>query len=194
MSPEEVWKATADRPGLPRPLNGWCLCGDASTAMIDAIVQNRGPGDIRLSGFTGPTGGNYGALTQQIGGRQHRFIMPLYEPRVVEFLRALEHQTIQVMLGREGEHHGAAVFHHHLPWRNIAPLLALCREPRFVNLEDTIVDMGRVIRAMCKAEMIPSIYKGVAVEDVSVSALMPAGYCIEAVEKDGDKGDDEEQA
>lgn len=41
-------------------------------------------------------------LTQQVQDLQHRFLLPLYEPDVLAFLKTLGRQPLQVMLAREG--------------------------------------------------------------------------------------------
>jgi hypothetical protein len=129
MSPSEVKAATTNHPGLPRPLGGWYLCGDASARIVDAIVRNEGDAAIRLTAYVGPSGGHYMVLTHQLASSQHRFLLPQYEPPVELYLRSLESQPVQVMLGRQGED-DSVMLHNRLPWPHIVPLVEMCQQRR----------------------------------------------------------------
>lgn len=179
MNPAELQEALQQlvTPGIRA--DWWCLCGDVSRTMFDAIGKNGSGVGIRLSAFTGPEGGAYATITQQSGGMQHRFLLPLYEPAVIAFLKALERQPIQAMLGRQGEAR-AVMLHTDLPWRNIAPVVGMCQHSRPVEVEKTLAEMMEAIRAVCLPETIPSVYNGVPLTQVSVSVVMPMEYCLSA--------------
>lgn len=179
MAPTEVEEAVQNREGIPGVRAGWCLCGDVKKSMFDEIGKHGTGVDIRLSVFIGPADGAYATITQQLGGMQHRFLLPLFEPPVIAYLKALERQPIQTMLGREGET-AAMVLHNELPWRNIVPLVGMCQQKRPVTVEKTLAEMTDAVRAICLPETIPSVYKGVALTEVSVSVIMPMAYCLAA--------------
>lgn len=182
MAPSEVQEAIHQRNGIPGLHPGWCLCGDVKACMFDAIIKHGNGVDIRLSGFVGPADGAYATITQQLGGMQHRYLLPLYEPPVIAFLAALERQSIQTMLGREGQTQ-ALVLHNALPWRNIVPLVGMCQQTRRVGVDETLAEMMEAIHAVSRPETIPSVYKGVALTEVSVSVILPMEYCL-SMEKD----------
>lgn len=177
MDPVEIEKAIHRRQGVPGLLPGWCLCGDTRGTMFDTIVGHGGGADVRLSGFVGPANGAFATITQQVGSMQHRFLLPLFEPPVIAFFKALERQSIQAMLGREGQTQ-AVMVHHALPWRNIVPLVGMCQQNRRVDVDETLAEMTEILRAVCRPETIPSVYKGVALTEVSVSVIVPATYCL----------------
>ncbi|CAG9187467.1 hypothetical protein [Cupriavidus pinatubonensis] len=177
MDPGEVQEAAARRQGIPGLLSGWCLCGDTTESMFDAIIKHGDGVDVRLSGFVGPANGAYATITQQVGGMQHRFLLPLYEPPVIAFLKALERQPIQVMLGRAGQDQ-ALMLHNALPWRNILPLVGMCEPNRRVGVVATLEELTEAVHAVSRPETIPSVYKGIALRDVSVSVITPMTYCL----------------
>ncbi|WP_432258088.1 hypothetical protein [Cupriavidus sp. TMH.W2] len=182
MSPCEVRAATRNHPGLPGPLDGWCLCGDASARMVDTIVRNSGEVAIRLTGFVGPSGGHYAVLTHQLGGSQHRFLLPQYEPAVELYFRSLESQPIQVMLGRQGED-DSVVLHNRLPWPHIVPLVEMCQVQRCASMATTFDERRATTFAVTRLETIPSLDGNVAVSDVSVSLVVPSEYCLQAIRR-----------
>jgi hypothetical protein len=177
MTPSDVEEAILNRKGIPGLHPGWCLCGDVKASMFDAIIKHGNGVDIRLSGFVGPADGAFATITQQLGGMQHRYLLPLYEPSVIAYLKALERQPIQAMLGREGQTK-AIVLQNALPWRNIAPLVGLCQQNRRVGVDETLAEMTEAIRAVSRPETIPSIYRGVALTNISVSVIVPMQYCL----------------
>lgn len=179
MTPAEVQDAVQHRKGIQGVRAGWCLCGDVKKSMFDEIGKHGTGVDIRLSVFIGPADGAYATITQQLGGMQHRFLLPLFEPPVIAYLKALERQSIQAMLGREGETQ-AVMLHNELPWQNISPIVGMCQQNRQVALEKTLAEMTDAVRAICLPETIPSVYKGVALTEVSVSVIMPMTYCLSA--------------
>lgn len=178
MAPTEVEAAVQRREVVPGHA-GWYLCGDVNKSMFDAIRKHNDSVGIRLSAFLGPAGGAYAAITHQLRGMQHRFLLPLFEPSVIAYLNALERQPIQTMLGREGET-AAIVLYNELPWRNIVPLVGMCQQNRQIPLEETLAEMTAAIREACHPERIPSVYQGVALTEVSVSVIMPMTYCLAA--------------
>ncbi|AQV96398.1 hypothetical protein BJN34_21250 [Cupriavidus necator] len=182
MSPSEVRAATTNHPGLLRPLGGWYLCGDASARIVDAIVRNGGDAAIRLTGFVGPSGGHYVVLTHQLGSSQHRFLLPQYEPPVELYLRSLESQPIQVMLGRQGGD-DSVVLHNRLPWPHIVPLVEMCQVQRCASVATTFDEMRAATFAVTRLERIPSLDGNVAVSDVSVSLVVPSEYCLQAIRR-----------
>ncbi|CAJ0794014.1 MAG: hypothetical protein QM625_09210 [Ralstonia sp.] len=178
MEPAEVLDAVRSRNGIPGVFAGWCLCGDTTEPMFDTIAT-RGEGvDLRLSGFFGSAKGAYATITQQVGGMQHRFLLPLFEPQVIAYLEALERQPIQVMLGRAGQSQ-ALMLHNLLPWRTILPLVGMCQRDRCLSVGEALEEMAEAIHSICRPETIPSIYKGIDLTEVSVSVLAPAMYCAE---------------
>jgi hypothetical protein len=103
--------------------------------------------------------------------------LPLFEPPVIAFLKALERQQIKVMLGREGQTQ-ALMLHNALPWRNIVPLVRMCQPNGRVGVGEALEEMTEAIHAISRPETIPSTYKGVALTEVSVSVIVPAMYCL----------------
>jgi hypothetical protein len=185
MRPHEVRSATANYFGPGRSLDGWFLCGDASRALVDAVMAAGGAAGVRLTGFCSPNGGNYVTVTHQVGAAQHRFLLPLYDPAVMEYLRAFEHEpVVQVMLGRQGENQ-AVVLHNGVEWSGIIPLLTMCQTDRDTTPTETIREVRLATAAASRLDTVPSLLGGVPITDVSVSTVLPAEYCLAAIRKYG---------
>ncbi|KMW48859.1 hypothetical protein PQH03_04690 [Ralstonia insidiosa] len=185
MRPHEVRAATENYLGPGRSLDGWFLCGDASAAMVDALVAAGGPVPVRLTGFCAPNGGNYVTITHQMGAAQHRFLLPLYEPPVIEYLGSLQRKpVIQVMLGRQGENQ-AAVVRNGVEWPDIIPLLTMCQTDRDATADETYSEVHMATAAASRVDTVPSLLRGVRVTDVSVSTVLPYEYCLDAIRKQG---------
>ena len=177
MSPPEIQEVIFNRNGVPGLQAGWCLCGDTTKSMFDAVVKHGNGVDVRLSGFVGPANGAFATITQQLGGMQHRFLLPLFEPPIIAFLKALERQPIQVMLGRERQTQ-ALMLHNAPRWRDIVPLVEMCQQNRSVGVGETLEEMTEVIHAVSRLETIPSVYAAIGLTEVSVSVIVPSMYCL----------------
>jgi hypothetical protein len=106
MTPEELDVATADvsENSSAEWIGHWALCGDIAEEMFNYVLKN--PNEIpsyRLTAIVGNGGGRYFVLTTQVGMYQHRFLVPLYEPSCLQFVKSLCHQPLVLMLGRNGE-------------------------------------------------------------------------------------------
>jgi hypothetical protein len=172
MSPEELRIATAGHAGLPGPLDGWCLCGDASVSMFDALAESGGVVGSRLTGFVGPAGGSYMVVTHQLRTSQHRFLLPLYEPLVASFLKWLEHYPMRIMLGRRGQS-DAIVMHNRMVWSDLQPLVAMCQPEGSVDAAAMAAESLLTAASVCRPDTIPSFHAGIDVSDISVSVVLP---------------------
>jgi hypothetical protein len=172
MSPKEVRAATADNLSLSGPLDGWYLCGDASESMVDTLRQGGGRVGIRLTGGVGEAGGHYAFITQQVGHEQHRFVLPLYDRDAAEYLLALRHEPIQLMLGRAGEE-AAVICRDRLSWSLVAPLVALCQTAPPKGPLHALCEWREVVQAACEVDSVPLV-QGDVVERVCVSAIVPS--------------------
>lgn len=182
MNPQEIQEVLAARRGGPNLRPGWCLCGDVAEDMFRLLA---GPGcalRLRLSGFFGPAQGSYAVLTQQVQDLQHRFLLPLYEPGVVDFLKALRLQPLQVMLAREGGEL-AVVGHQALEWRAVAPLVAMATPCKGADIPEVILEAAEAVRHTSGLDAIPSLIPEVAVRLTSVSYLSPSDFCVDLVAK-----------
>ncbi|MEO8119774.1 MAG: hypothetical protein ABI606_10690 [Rhodoferax sp.] len=105
LNPSQVERALKfSPPDQQEKLRGqWLINGVASQNMCDELGENF-PGYIAstLAVLPTPTGAAYAVLSTQIGSLQHRFVLPLYEPIVMEFFGAICNKRLNIFLAPEG--------------------------------------------------------------------------------------------
>lgn len=179
MNPQEIQEVLAARRGGPNLRPGWCLCGDVTESMFEQLARGKRSMCLRLSGFFGPAQGSYAVLTQQVQDLQHRFLLPLYEPDVLAFLKTLgRQQPLQVMLAREGGDL-ALVGHQSLQWRDVSPLLAMSTPCKGTNIHEVVLEAAEAVRHTSGLAAIPSLIPEVTVRLASVSYLSPQEFCAD---------------
>jgi hypothetical protein len=110
MSPGDVQTAVAQEPlAFRKQVQGsWYLCGDISEEMYSVLAeQSRQELALRVFGVETPVGARYGIVCHQIRSYVHRFLLPLYEPRVGDFLLAMRGGRVGIQLGRDGSEQAA---------------------------------------------------------------------------------------
>lgn len=174
MAPTELTDALAEKPKLQELLasSGWCICGDASAKMFDALSLLGDAPPVRFTGFRGSRGGNYAVVAHQVQGCQHRFLLPLYDEKVGAFLRSLEYGFLQVSLGRQGQEN-ALVLRGKCPWSHVVPLVEMVQRSQDTNALSAIAEVKEVLLALARFDAIPSNDIETAVDDLSVSYFIP---------------------
>lgn len=179
MTPQEIQEVLAARRGGPNLRPGWCLCGDVTESMFEQLGRSKSSMRLRLSGFFGPAQGSYAVLTHQVQDLQHRFLLPLYEPDVLAFLKVLgRQQPLQVMLAREGGDL-AVVGHQSLQWRDVSPLVAMASPCKGADVQEVVLEAAEAIRHASSLDAIPSLIPDVTVRLASVSYLSPLEFCAD---------------
>lgn len=174
MNPVEVQKATASHSSVVRERTEgrWYLCGDISAAMFLALEVELANAAARITAFASPAGGRYCVVSHQVGGFSHRFLLPLYEPCVKEFILGMRGGEVGILLGREGEKK-ALLLTSFLNGAGFTPLLTMTDPlPRETQVA-VLLEMPRVIDAILEPQQIPSLVKGKQAVDVCVSAVLP---------------------
>lgn len=104
LDPKEVEFLTRENPlDQKEKLRGhWLLDGTVSRNMYAALVNNF-PYDLaaRFTVFPTPTGAAYAVITTQLGSSQHRFVLPLFESKAIDFLTSLSRGPLNICLGTE---------------------------------------------------------------------------------------------
>jgi hypothetical protein len=176
MDPDEVRRALAGRAAVEHSWTEgkWYLCGDVQTQLF-AIV-NAEFGDVlreRVTAYATPAGGQYAVISHQILGWCHRFLLPLYEPKVMGLVNGLRTQKLGFSLGNEGGKEAVLVTSK-FDATAFAPLRPMARPLPDSQLKKVFLELPAVIKAMNEPSMIPSMSDGVDIVDVSVSVVMPA--------------------
>lgn len=176
MSPGEVQTAAAREPDeCTKQIKGrWYLCGDVSEKMYRLIAgKARQNLALRVSGFRTPAGARYGVVTHQLQGHVHRFLLPLYEPRVGDFLLGMRHGRISFVLGRSETDDVVLLTGAACGEAEFLPLLAMADPlPREI-VGRVITELAQVIAEVSRPEWVPTCKEGELVVDISVSVVLP---------------------
>lgn len=179
MTPAEVTVAVADGPTevQKRTEGKWHLCGDVCNAAFAILSEaTRWETAMRISGFRTPIGAAYGVVSHQVRGHAHRFLLPLYETRVVDLLTDLERGgDMGFLLGREGNSEALLIEPQSGGLRGFGPLLAMSEPLSLGKGAEVISELSEVIRAVSQPAQVPSLSKSEPVVSVDVSVLMPIG-------------------
>lgn len=175
LSPDLVDERTKNyADDVRRQVQGaWFLCGDVSTEFFDRVSKDW-PADlsIRLTALGTPGGTYYGVVSHQSEGLCHRFVLPLYEPKVTRFLQGVQEDRLMFMLSRD-EETSAMLFGSPLRKADYLPFLELVRPMTPLKLAEAFGELPRVIEALKDPGQIPSAIPGRPVEHVDVSILLP---------------------
>ena len=180
MTPREVTAALSpEYQGLPELQHRWMYCGDVTAGTFD-LLQSAAYDDIdfRASAFRSTGGGNYCILTHQVQSRQHRFLLPLYEPNVGAAVRALMHEEHSFSLGRDNGS-AAVILPRLASHASLAPLASFSQVPNDDEARRIVADFPFVMVLAGQIETIPSSLHGLTVTEVSLSIAMP----VETLEK-----------
>ena len=175
MNPLEVKTAIENRP----PEVGcwtsgkWYLCGDVRSEFFAMFKADfRDAISVRLTAFSTPAGGHYAVVSHQLFGWAHRFVLPLYEPKVQELLLEMQTAELGFLFGNEGAQ-DAVLTRSPLNSAAFAPLLAMTNPLLKESVLNVIAELPLVISVMNQPRHVPSLRRGEKVEDVSVSVVLP---------------------
>lgn len=178
MSPEEVEEAAKDHDQRTRQrVSGhWFLCGDCSQEMFDDIARQ---GDVALRHALGviqrDDGTKFLVVTHQLGNAQHRFLLPMWDPRVPDLLDAVNLGRYSISLARKGDTHALV-----LSADANAPLAAELRKhldmpmPDPQQLQRLMQALPKLMETAAEPESFPQLMEGASVTDVSLSIVFDA--------------------
>ena len=178
MSPKEVEEATEDydHQTRQRVRGHWLLCGDCSQEMFDGIAR-QGEAALRYSLGVSQRGDDikFLVVNHQLGNAQHRFLVPLWDPRVPDFLNALSQGRITIALARKGDTQAVV-----LSLTADAPYALELRKhldmfmPDPQRLQALLRAMPEWMETAAEPEQFPNLIEGLAITDVSVSIVFDA--------------------
>ncbi len=178
MSPEEVEEATEDYDYLTRQhVRGhWFLCGDCSQEMFDGIAR-QGEAALRYSLGVSQRGDDakFLVITHQLGNAQHRFLVPMWDPRVPNLLEAFSQGQTSISLARKGDTQAVV-----LSLTADAPFALELRKhldmymPDPQRLQALLRAMPEWMETAAEPEQFPNLIEGLDITDVSVSIVFDA--------------------
>lgn len=152
----------------------WISCGyqKESTFALFRIAQSDAI-RFRVSAFTSSLGSAYAVMTHQVSSHQHRFVLPLWDPRVCSFVRGMDGQRFAFSFCPEGSGEALVLFYHDdgSTFRKLQQF--------FVTADAAdnwtwATEVPIVIATLGQRDAIPSLEAGTAVTDVSLSMVLPA--------------------
>lgn len=175
LNPAEVDVAFKDYPAEARleVCGRWMLIGAVHPATYSAFKANAG-GDITadMTVFPTPSGAVAALLSCQFGARQHRFVLPLFEPKVMEMLAAATQGALNIYLECAGELAEGMLYGCPLPPEFRLPARAMCRQIDVQKRSDFTAELPSIILEALTLELVPSL-NAAEVSDVDVSILLP---------------------
>ncbi|MDI1270537.1 MAG: hypothetical protein PSV40_15725 [Polaromonas sp.] len=175
LNPVEVNVAFKDYPSEARhKLKGlWMLVGAVNEEMYSAFKANAGI-DIaaQFSAFPTPAGAAYGVVTCQVGPHQHRFVLPMFNQKVVELLASATKESLNIYLESAGELREGMLYDCRLTLKQFMPARAMSRALDHRKQKDFVREFPSVISEMLTLDLMPSL-NSEEVCGVDVSVLMP---------------------
>lgn len=175
LNPAEVDVAFKDYPSDARhKLRGlWMLVGAVNGKTYSAFKANAG-NDIaaQVRVFPTPAGAAYAVFICQVGAHQHRYVLPLFESKVIELLASATQEPLNIYLESAGELHEGMLYDCPLGPETFIPAQVMCPPIDLQKRADFIFELPTVILQMLTLELMPSL-NAQDVRDLDVSILLP---------------------
>ena len=177
LSPSQVANSLANMSvRLPGQLTvQWLLSGTVSKKMFAGLVANRTfELATEITALERPSGAAYVLISCQLDNWQHRFVLPLYDARVRDYLAVDICEPLSVQLSCAGSNE-AFVFDCLISRHELKFILEI---GRMVDLNDTdslFLEWANLLGDMLTPAGRPSLSATQYVRDVDVSALVPEG-------------------
>lgn len=155
----------------------WLLGCTIPAALYDCL---RNSVDVRAMPYratviASPAGATYAVLTTQAAEVQHRLILPLYEPLVLQFLDALQHETYLFFLQHADAGESMTLSISDSSRDVMRELRPLARSPELRTGVQAIDEFRDAVQRLSRLSAVSSL-NGQRVERVSVSPLVPSSY------------------
>lgn len=176
QNPEEVEVASRGRPTEQRDklLGQWVLTGTVSAQMFDDLRANM-PNNLvaSLSVRTTPARASYAVISCQKGFRQHRFVLPMFEPKVMKFFEAVSSQPLNLYLANVKSGDEGFIFDCDLLPEEIAQVIEFGRAVDPGSRDEFIAELPTFLADVVHTEFVACQAGADAVREVDVSMLMP---------------------
>lgn len=186
LSPEQMQAGGCDLEtiALARSDNAWTLCGDVSAQMFEALKSAKSPTSIayRVT-VLGERKQQYLVLTHQVGSMQHRFVLPLYESAVQEFLAHAVRQRVWFALANNGGD-DAMILRANDHHRDLKPVLAMAKKLNSDEKDAALLGLLDAALELSRPACIPSCLDGYRVTAVSTTLIAVEGAFSDT--EDGD--------
>jgi hypothetical protein len=151
----------------------WMLAGAVNDALFSSLAANEGI-DIaaEVASMKTLSGAAYTVITCQIDVRQHRFVLPMYEPKVVDLLTAAAEKPLSIYLENKGPKKRGITYDCPLRPTRFQDARSRCQSVGVVQKVDYIVEFPAVVGIFLAPDAVPSLNDGRVVE-VDASYVLP---------------------
>ncbi|UUZ77423.1 hypothetical protein LP414_09470 [Polaromonas sp. P1(28)-13] len=111
-------------------------------------------------------------FTCQLGANQHRFVLPLFESKVVDLLASATKEPLNIYLESAGELNEGMLYNCPLRPEAFIPAQVMSRAIDLRKQGDFILELPSLISEMLTLKLIPSL-NAAEVLDVDVSVFLP---------------------
>ena len=154
----------------------WMLAGAVNDALYSSLEANEGADmAAELVILPAPSGATYVVLTCQLGEMQHRFVLPMYEQKVVELLTAATKEPLSIYLENTGPLTQGIAYDCPLPCKHFENARTLRQAIDASKKVDFIIEFPAVVTALVSIDAVPSLNGG-CVRDVDASFFLPLSY------------------
>lgn len=176
MNPVEADAASKNHPVEARhKLHGrWMLVGAVNEEM-HLVFKAHADNDVatQLNVLPTPAGAAYGVVTCQIGAHQHRFVLPLVDSKVVEFLASTENESLNVYLESASDLREGMLYDCLLAPDQLALARTMGMTIDHQQQEEFTNELPSLISEMLSLDLMPSL-NAEKVLAVDVSVLLPS--------------------
>jgi hypothetical protein len=153
----------------------WLLTGTVSKKMFAGLVANTSCElATEITFFERPSGAAYVLITCQLDNWQHRFVLPLYDARVREYLAVDILEPLSIQLSCVGSNE-AFVFDCLISRHELKCILEIGRMVDLKDRDSLFFEWANLLGDILKPAGRPSLSATQRVRNVDVSALIPAG-------------------
>jgi hypothetical protein len=176
QNPEEVEVATRGCSTEQREklLGQWVLAGIVS-AQLFADLRGNMPNNLvaNLTVLTTPARASYAVICCQKGFRQHRFVLPLFEQKVMAFIEAISTQPLNLYLANVKGGEEAFLFDCDLLASEVSPVIDCFRAVDQGSRDDFIAELPTFLADVAHPLFVERQCGADVVREVDVSMLMP---------------------
>lgn len=177
FSPSQVDKSLRNKADtLREKLTGqWLLTGTVSKKRFAGLVANTTCDLVtQITALQRPSGAAYVVFSCQLGNWQHRFVLPLYDARVRDYLAVDIHEPLSIQLSSAGSDE-AFIFDCLIPRHELKSVLEVGRMIDLKDRDSLFWEWANFIADMLTPAGIVSFSATQGIRDVDVSALIPEG-------------------
>jgi len=153
----------------------WLLTGTVSKKRFAGLVANTTSDLVtEITALQRPSGAAYVLISCQLGNWQHRFVLPLYDARVRDYLAVDIREPLSLQLSCAGSDE-AFIFDCLIPRHELKSVLEVGRVIDLKDRDSLFLEWANLLGGMLTPAGIPSFSAKQVVRDVDVSALVPEG-------------------